>query len=155
MRLVAGVALCAAGVLGGIDLREVRWFRDVFLMTAGTENSCIRQLGSDGGRVCGMFCERTVTGLAIYASVFASLLHLEDIGVTFLAGLVSGKARFTCGDLFQCIASVVSILSEALWYEISAKDYENENPHSEYGCESDEVTSILEVWHNPSVEAPR
>ena len=60
-----------------------------------------------------MFCQGTVTGLAIDLRMLAILLLIHDICVTGLASLVSCKVDRTRGDLSYGISPIVSIFTKA------------------------------------------
>jgi len=96
-----------------VNLRKLSRLGEVRLVTARAQYTGIRQLWSYRRRVRRMICERSVTGFAIYACVLARLLDGEDVRVAVLAGAVSRVPQFSCGEFFQRIASVVSVLSEA------------------------------------------
>lgn len=113
MRLVAGFAGNAAGMLLGIDLREGFGFGGARRVAADAEDRGI-ELGRRDRGIVGVLGQGPVAGFAVDVDVLAGLLGVEDIRVTGLARLVAGIVdRLGC-DLGYGSATIVAVLSEGL-----------------------------------------
>ena len=80
-----------------------------------------------------MFGQRSVAGFAIHMRMLALALQIEDIGMAGLASLVTGKFHRSGRNLANGIAAIVTVLSEALWNDVTSnheKDHESENEES-------------------------
>ena len=94
-----------------------------------------------------MFGQRAVAGLAVHMRVLALALHIQDIGMARLASLMTGELHGSSRDLANGIATIVTVLPEALWNNVTSdyeKDHESENEESR---ESEEMPGILESAH--------
>jgi hypothetical protein len=91
--------------------------------------------------------QRTVASLAADASMLANLLHLENIGVTALTGLVSSEVDVALGDLADSSSAIVAVLAEALRHNVMANHKEDRERDNEEKGESKEMSCILEEIH--------
>jgi len=114
MRLVAGVADNVARVLFGDDLRELSRLGRVRFVTLSAERCHIWEFGNQGGRIFGVFGQRTVTGFAADARVLSGFFDIDYIGVAGLASFPSGVYRSSGCDFGQGSPAIVAVLTEAL-----------------------------------------
>ena len=112
MRLMTGVAKRSGRVLGGDDLGEGLGLGGVLLVAAAAEVCDIRQLRYVRGRVIGMLCLRSVTGLTGHMGVLA---QSPGLGLVFMAGhtgLLAGKRYGPKTDRVECGCTVMAELAE-------------------------------------------
>jgi len=133
-------------VVGGSDLGECKWLGDVRFVTADAEHSGVEFLGVDRARVVDMFGERTVAGLAVDVDVPAALLFFQDIRMAVFAGLVTGVIHGTSGDFGWGIATVVSILSEALGHQESTHSTKAKPPMTKTAASRKRCPASLKVF---------
>ena len=113
VRLVAGLAGNAAGVIRRIDLGKALGLGRAGRVAADAEHGRV-QLGRRYARgIVGVLGQRSVTGFAVHVRVLAGLLYVQNVGVAGLAGLVAGELDRARCDLGDGGAAVVSVLSEA------------------------------------------
>ena len=80
-----------------------------------------------------MVREGTVARLAVHMRVLAFGLHIQNIGMTRLASLVTGELHRTGRNVPDCIAPIVPVLPEAGRHHVVSddkKDNESENKES-------------------------
>ena len=139
MRLVAGFAGNAAGVLVGVDLREVFGFGGAGSVALDAEDGGV-QLGRGDRRIVGVVGQRTVAGFAIDVGVLAGLLGVEDVRVAGLAALVAGEVDGLGCDLGYGCAAIVAILSERLGDDEVANHEKHHKGDDEQESESEKMT---------------
>ena len=78
-----------------------------------------------------MFRQRSVACFAVHMRVLALALRIENIGVTRLAGLMSGKLHRTACNFTDRIAPIVPILPEAGGNHVMSDDEKNDEGENE------------------------
>jgi len=99
---------------------------------------------------------RAVAGLTVDTGVLAGFLSFEDIDVTSLTRVVSGKAQRT-GDYFSdCSSAVVTILAKGGRHNVAANAPEDEEGNYEQRSKPEEMSSVFQEVHPPqsSLERP-
>ncbi|HVZ16001.1 MAG TPA: hypothetical protein VG897_02705 [Terriglobales bacterium] len=119
---MARLARLSAGVIFGIHLRERGWLGEIRLVAARTENGRIRKLRFYVHWIRGVIGLRTMAGFAMNPRVFAGLFSFDNVAVAVFTDFLAGKLDRLMGNFRQGIATVVSVLSEALRHECGAKD---------------------------------
>ena len=102
-------------------------------MAARAKYSSVRLYRCHRGRIVGVFRQWPMARFAVHMRVLAFDLHIEDIGVTRFAGLMSGKLHRAGRYLADRSTAIVSILPEARWNHVVSndeKDDEGENEES-------------------------
>ena len=84
----------------------------------------------------------TVTRLARYVGVFPCDLHLDDIFVTGLASLMSGKLDGPVAVVVQSARAVVPVLSETRRHEDPAGNKESDYAQHKNGYQPDQMFHI-------------
>src|SRR6266702_6291176 len=146
MRLVAGLASEATGMLVRIDLLEAFGLGRAGRMAANTEIGRVEFGGHDRG-IVGVLCQGAVTGFAIDVGVLAGLLHLQDVRVASLAGLVAGKMDRACGNLADGGSAVVAVLAEAFRHDEVPDRQEDREGHDKQKRKPQQMPCILEQLH--------
>ena len=152
MRLMAGFAGQAAGVLVGVYLWEALGFGGTGRMTADTED-CGVEFGWGEWRrravrhCVHVFLQRAVAGFAVYGHVLAGGLGGDDVAVAGFAGSVSGEMNWTGGDLADGGSAVVAVFSEGLGHDVVANDEERHESDDEQSGKSEEMAYIFEAIH--------
>ena len=90
VRLMAGIADHAGGVLGGGHLRETLRLSGVFFMAPAAEIGDIGEFRDVADGIVGMLGQRPVTGLAGYVRMFARRPHLGFVLMAKNAGGLAG-----------------------------------------------------------------
>ena len=67
-----------------------------------------------------------MAGFAVDVGVFALRFHIQNVGVTGFAGLMSGKFDGMRGDLADSGAAIVPVLAKALWNDVVARHQEHQ-----------------------------
>ena len=98
MWLVAGLAGQSTGVLVRVNLGKVFGFGGTGRMAAHAEDRSV-QFGWQNRGVVGVLGQGTVAGFAVYVCVLTALLHLQNVGVAGLTGVVAGEVNRAGGDL--------------------------------------------------------
>jgi hypothetical protein len=146
MRLVAGFAGDAGGMLFGVDLRESLGLGRAGRVTANAEDGGI-EFGWGNGGIVGVLGERSMAGFAVDVCVLAGLLGIQDVGMAGLAGLMSGEVDWAGGDLGDGGAAIVAILAETLGHD-EMPDYEkHEEEEYEQKCEPEKMSCIFQKLH--------
>jgi len=143
MRLMAGFAGEAAGVLIGVHLREALGFGGAGGVTADAEDGGVELRWGDGG-IVGVFRQRAVAGFAVDVGVLARGLDGEDVGVTGFTGLVAGEVDRTGGYLADGGAAVVAVLSEGFGHDEVANDEKHRESDDEQSGKSEEMACVFE-----------
>jgi hypothetical protein len=94
-----------------------------------------------------MFGERAMTGLAIYMRMFALRLHIQNISMAGLAGLMAGKPDRTGCDLANGGSAIVPILAKAFRDNVVADHQEDEKCQDKEPGKSEKMSCILEGAH--------
>ena len=147
MRLMAGLAHYAAGMIGADHLREILRFGNVCFMAAGTDHARIRQLRHHGSWIFGMLGKWTVAGLTVDARMFARLLQIRHIAVAILTGLMTSIGQGFIGKFGQGVAAIVAILSKALWNEVRPDQQQYRSHQNKRYRQPDEVFGVFEFAH--------
>jgi len=74
---------------------------------------------------------------AVHMRVLAFDLHIEDIGVTRFAGLMSGKLHRAGRYLADRSTAIVSILPEARWNHVVSNDENDDEGENEESREAE------------------
>jgi len=150
MRLMAGLARLAAGMLFGIHLRKSHRLRQIRLMASWTQHQRVRQFGNHLGGIGDMLFLRAMTGLAVHARMFARVLGFDDVAVAVLAGLVAGVVDGTGGKFRQCIPAKVPVLTKAARYQCGTQPHEEKESCGKDRREPEKMLRILEPIHRQS-----
>jgi hypothetical protein len=145
---VAGVAGQALRMLRRDHRREPLRLGGVGFMAAGAENAGIGQNRLHRCWIFGMLRLRAVAGLAVHSRVLTGLLEFEDVGVTGLAGFVTGVFDGKCGNFRDGISAIVAVLAKALGNKPGPEAQEESNAYQEDAGDSDEVLSVLKSIHS-------
>jgi|SRR4051794_8672146 hypothetical protein len=145
MWLVAGLARFIAGMIFDIHLRKRGGACSESTVTLRAEDLGIRELGNVLGRIGSVPGKWAVAGFAIHVRVLAGSLHGDDVTVAVLAGLVTGVDRLPGSDLGERVATVVSVLSEAVRDEVSTDNDEEENASYKDSGETEQVLRVFEL----------
>ena len=94
-----------------------------------------------------MLCQGTMTGFAIHVGVLAGLLRVQNVCVTGLAGIVSGKMDRTGGHLSDRRAAVVAVFSKTLRYNEVADHEEKGKRCDEQKRKPQKMSCIFEEIH--------
>jgi hypothetical protein len=135
-------------VIGGNNLREGLGLRRIRLMAADAEYGRIEFFGGHGSRIVRVLCQRSVAGLAIHMRVLAILLFFQDVGMAAFASLVPREIHWPGRDFRQCVAPIVSILSETFWDQKPPENQEQEDARDEDSGQSKKMSRILEGIHS-------
>src|ERR1017187_5873747 len=146
MRLVAGLAGEAAGVLVGVDLREALGFGSAGRMAADAEDGGV-ELGRGDGGVVGVFRKRTVAGFAVDVGVLAGFFGVQDVRMAGLAGLVAGEMDGTSGNLTDCGSTVMAVFAKGLGHDEVPDNKEHEEGSDEQERKSEQMSCIFEKAH--------
>lgn len=119
VRLVAVVALGAAGMFRGHDLREPTGFGRVLLMAAAAEIGHVRKFGNDGW-VVGMRRLRSVTGLARDVGVLTGFAGVDLFVMAHGAGYLAGVRNGVLADKIERGWPVVAVPAEILGHHCGA-----------------------------------
>lgn len=116
---MTGLARHSTRVLLRLHLRKSPGPCSTLRVATDAEYSRIRQGWQWNGLITirhrlGMFCQRTVTGLAIDLRMLAILLLIKNIGVTRLAGLMTSKMNGMGGDFADGCSPVMAVLPKCL-----------------------------------------
>jgi len=130
-----------------VDLRKPLRLGGAGGMAAHAEHRRVRLAGIDRW-IVGVLGQWTVAGLAVHLRVFACAFGLGHIGVTGLAGLVSGKADGMSSDLADGGAAVVSVLAEAARHEKSSNNKKRQGPDSKQARKAEEMSCISKNAHD-------
>ena len=101
MRRVTGLTGLVGGVLFADDLGELRRFGDICFVTARAKRSGVGEFRNHRSRITGMVGQRPVAGFAIYMRMLAGLLHVNNVRVALLTGLVTGVGDWARRDFCQ------------------------------------------------------
>ncbi len=148
MRLVAGLARKAAGVLIRFHLREGLRSGRAGRMTADAEGCGIELGRMDRAWVAGMIGEGTMAGFAIDVGMLACLLDLEDVGMTGFACLMTREVDGTSGNLSNGGATVVTVFAEALRHNEMTDHQKDREADDEQKSKPEKMSRIPEVTHS-------
>jgi len=81
--------------------------------------------------------QRSMTCLAVHMRVLAFALHIQNIGVARLAGLMTGKRDRARCNLTNCRTAIVSILPEARRNYVMSNDKKNDEGENGKSRESE------------------
>jgi hypothetical protein len=90
---------------------------------------------------------RPMTRLAGNSLVHAFALHLDNIAMARLAGLVSGIGNRQDRNLCDRFAAIMPILPKTGGDKDATQYQENKNPSQEYGCHAEEMSCVFEGLH--------
>ncbi len=149
MRLVAGIAGEAVGVIGGDDLRKPSGLRRIRLMAADAKYRGIKFVRRHRCRIVRVFCQWSVTCLAIDVRVLAIFFLFQDVRMAGLASLMARKIHRPGRDFSQSVTPIMPVLSEGFWDEKPAQDKKQEEARDKDSSHSKQVRRILESysWH--------
>ena len=146
MRLVAGFAGDASGVLLGVDLREVFRLGRAGRMAADAEDSGV-EFGRGDRRIVGVLGQRSVAGFAVDVRVLAVLLRVQNVRVAGFARIVAREVDGTGGHLRDRVPAVVPIFPKAL-RDNKVPDYEKyDEKEYEQKTEPEKMSCIFEKLH--------
>ena len=94
-----------------------------------------------------MFGQRPVAGLAVHMCVLAVALHIQDIGMARLAGLMTGELHRSRSNFTDSGATVVPILAKAWWNHEVSNNKKDDKGENEQSRESEKMPGILECTH--------
>jgi hypothetical protein len=94
-----------------------------------------------------MFCLRAVARFAIYARVSARFFDFENIGMTGFTRLMPGVHDGQGSDLANGIATVMTVLAEALRNKPGAETEENGDTSEEDRGNTKQVFRVFEAFH--------
>ena len=130
MRLVAGVAEGATGMLGSDHLGEPLGFGRILFMTAPAEAADLGEFGDDGAGVVGVLGEGAVAAFAGDVGVFAGGACFGLVVVARDAGILAGEGDGPLADGGEGTRTVVAVLSKVLGDD-GAAEHEEEADSSE------------------------
>ena len=146
MRLVAGLAGEAAGVLVGVDLREALGFGSAGRMAADAEDGGVELWRGDGWVVC-VLRQGAVAGFTVHAGVLAGFFGVEDVRMAGLAGLVAGEMDGTSGNLTDCGSAVMAVFAKGLGHDEVPDNKEHEEGNDEQERKPKQMSCIFEKAH--------
>ena len=117
-------------------------------MTTDAEHGGVQLCWLDRGRIVGVLRKRPMARLAGNSLMHALAFHFEDVGMAALADLMAGIRNRPRCDLLDRIAAVVSVLPKTARDENAAQHQEQNAPHQEDQCQTEEVTCIFEGFHS-------
>jgi hypothetical protein len=147
VRLVAGVAGHAAGMLRCGYLREIRRLSGVFLMAACAERGDFRKSGFDLGNVgdvCGL---STVARFAGHMSVLTGGTGFSFFLVALEALSLAGERDRVLADEVERAGPVVPVLSKVLWNYRAANHQKDAQPGQQNHRRADQMTGIPKEAH--------
>jgi hypothetical protein len=106
-------------------------------MAARTKDSSVRLYRCHRGWIVGVFRQRSMARLAAHFRVLAFALHIENVGVTRFAGLMSGKLHRAGCNLADRSTAIVSILPEARRDHVMSNDEKNDEGENEESREAE------------------
>ena len=141
---MTGIARRSARMFGGIHLWEILGLGDVLLVTAGAQDKRIQLGGRDRGWIVSVCSQRSMTGFAGHAFVYALALYLLRVAVTVLAHLMSGIADGQGSDLLDGVSPVMSVASKAVRHQETSYQQEQQKADQEDCCQAKKVSGISE-----------
>ena len=144
---MTAVAELAARVFLGVNLRETLRLGDIFGMTANAKVYDVGLSRRETSGIVGMFGEGPVAGLAIDLGVDTVSFGVGYIGVTALAGLVTGVGERTRSDLRQGFTPVVPVPAKAFREESAAQDNKENQAGKENRGHAKQMRDVFERNH--------
>jgi len=113
-------------------------------VTLPAELAGVGKLGHDASWVVGVFGQRPVAGFAVQTRVLAFALQFGLVAVAGLAGFVARELRRVGGNLGHGRGPIVTILAEALRYDVAANAPEDQESDYKQACKAKKMSSIFE-----------
>lgn len=138
----------------GNDLREPLWFSAVGFMTTHAEDGSIQLFRLDRAWIISMGRQGSVAAFAGHVHMLSFAFYLQYISVTALASLVSGVDDRFLRYLMDCVASVVSKLSEATWNQDATEHDENNKADDKDSSQAEQMSEIVKSLHGFQPKRP-
>ena len=151
MRLVAGIAQHAAGMLGRDHLREALGLGRVLFMAAPAEVGYIGEDRLVGGRVVGMLRQRPVTGFAGHVGVLSGGARLALVVMTHQTHILAGESDGFRPDQRQRLGAVMAVLAESFRHHGGADGQKEAEAENKNYCRTYEMARVpknfsMSVW---------
>lgn len=137
-------------MLSGIYLGKSRGLGDIGLVATNAEDSRIQLCRHHGSRVVVVLGLRPMAGLAGYALVHTLALHIQNIAVAGLAGLMTGVGEGQSCDFADGVGAVMSVTAEAVRHQKTPQRQKRDEPYQENCCHTEQVPRIFERLHSLS-----
>lgn len=148
MRVMTGVAELAAGMFLGINLWEALRLGDIFGMAANAKVCDVGLFRPEIRGIVGVFGERPVAGLTVDLNVSTVSFAVGHVGVTALAGLVTGVGDRARGDFRQGVAPIVTVLAKTFGEESAAQDDKENQANEENRGHAKQMRDVFERNHS-------
>src|ERR1035438_10109407 len=147
MRLVAGIAGHAGGMVDGSDLRKSLRLGDVCFVTADAQYRRVEFGGCHRPWIIDMCRQRSVACFAVDVHMFTALLFSQDVGMTVFASLMAGEVHRTGGHLGHGIYAVVTILPKLLRQKTRVYPKDRKADADEHNSHTKKMPSVSERIH--------
>ena len=131
----------------GNNLRKGLRLGRVGLVAADAEYGRIQLFRGHGGGIIRVPGQRSVARFAVDVRVFSVFLLLQDVSMAAFARLVAREIGWPGGDLRQCVAAIVPVLSKTLWDQERAEDQEEQDANGEDSRQSKKMSRVLKGIH--------
>ena len=151
MRLMAGVAGQASGVIGTDDLRESFGLGAIGFVAAGADDGGIELRRLDGCGIVGVPGLGAMTGFAGDHDMSAEFLLIDNVGMAGFADVVPGVTDGAGGSFCDGVSAVVPILSKTMGHDGGAQQDEGDQRDHHHSGQTNQVFRVFEQVMSPGV----
>jgi len=144
---MAGIARRSARMLNGIYLRKTLGLGEIGLVATRAEHRGVQLVRHHGSRIVDVLGLWPMTGLAGHAFVHTLVLHIDDVAMAGLAGLMTGVGDGQSCNFSYRIRPVMPVATEAARHQKIPQHHERDEPYQKNCRHTEEVTRIFERFH--------